>query len=88
MVKKQLDEEQKKTLRDQIDGFESELFGVGEKLSILRFQEENYMKYVKIQLKQSLKKMERLKLNIKTLQDQIRNGIEESGGEKSNDKQG
>lgn len=76
MVKKHLTLEQKKHLRDQIDNFESELFGAGEKLSILRFQEEHYMKYIKIQIKQSLKKIERLESNVKVLQCQIRDGIE------------
>ena len=76
MVKKQLDLEQKNQLRDQIDNFKSELFGVGEKLTIFQYQEQFFIPYIKTQIKQNLKKAGRLKDNIKVLQSQIRDGVE------------
>ncbi len=76
MVKKQLDQEQKNQLRDQVDGFKTQLFGEGEKLSVFQYQEQHYLSYIKIQIKQTLKKILLLKDNIKALQSQIRDGVE------------
>ena len=82
----QLSLEQKNSLRDQIDNFRLQLIAADSEVQQFNFDIEYIVDMIKIKRKQNLKKIERLKLNIKALERQIRIGVqvpEESGGEKN-----